>query len=65
MSARLLMDSPRRQKIESAARVPSLETLPEDEWEVHHRGHENRTGCRMYRVAFMEEVWSVVQCYGI
>ena len=39
-------------------------TLPEEEWEVHHRDHENRTGCRMDRVAFMEEVWTVVQSYG-
>ena len=39
-------------------------TLPEEEWEVHHRDHENRTGCSMDRVAFMEEVWAVVQSYG-
>ena len=39
-------------------------TLPEEEWEVHHKDHENRTGCRMDRVAFMEEVWTVVQSYG-
>ena len=37
--------------------------LPEEEWEVHHRDHENRTGCRMDRVAFMEEVCTVVQSY--
>ena len=37
----------------------------EEEWEVHHRGHESRTGCRLDRVAFMEEVWTVVQSYGI
>ena len=36
----------------------------EEEWEVHHRDHEKRTGCRMDRVAFMEEVWTVVQSYG-
>ena len=36
----------------------------EEESEVHHRDHENRTGCRMDRVAFMEEVWTVVQRYG-
>ena len=28
------------------------------------RDHENRTGCSMDRVAFMEEVWTVVQSYG-
>ena len=39
-------------------------TLTEEEWEVHHRDHENRTGCRLDRVAFMEEVWTVVQSYG-
>ena len=61
---RLLVESPRRRRIEGAARVPFLGTLPEEEWEVHHRGHENRTGCRMVRVAFMEEVWTVVQSYG-
>ena len=59
-----MIESPRRRRIESAARVPFLGTLPEEEWEVHHRDHENRTGCRMHRVAFMEEVWTVVQSYG-
>ena len=54
---KLLMESSRRRRIESAARVPFLGTLPEEEWEVHHRDLENRTGCRMDRVAFMEEVW--------
>ena len=61
---KLLMASPRRKRIEGTARVPFLGTLPEEEWEVHHRNHENRTGCRMDRVAFMEEVWAVVQSYG-
>ena len=56
---KLLMESPRRRRIEDTARVPS-----EEEWEVHHRDHEIRTGCRMDRVAFMEEVWTVVQSYG-
>ena len=58
------MESPSRRRIEGAARVPFLGTLPEEEWEVHHRDHESRTGCRMDRVAFMEEVWTVVQSYG-
>ena len=61
---RLLMESPRRRRIEGAARVPVLGTLPEEEWEVHHRDHEKRTGCRLDRVAFMEKVWTVVQSYG-
>ena len=61
---RLLMESPRRRNIEGAARVPFLGTLPEEEWEVNHRDHENRTGCRLDRVAFPEEVWTVVQSYG-
>ena len=61
---RLLMESPRRRRIEGTARVPFLGTLPEEEWEVHHRDHDNRTGCRLDRVAFMEEVWTVVQSYG-
>ena len=60
---RLLMESPRRRRIEGAARVLFLGTLPEEEWEVHHRDHESRTGCRLDRVAFMEEVWTVVQSY--
>ena len=60
---RLLMESPRRRRIEGSARVPFLGTLPEDEWKVHHRDHESRTGCRLERVAFMEEVWTVVQSY--
>ena len=58
------MESPRRKRIEGAARVPFLGTLPEEERQVHHREHENRTGCRLDRVAFMEEVWTVVQSYG-
>ena len=37
-----------------------MEMLPEEEWEVHHRDHENRTGCKMDIVAFMEEVWTAV-----
>ena len=61
---KLLLDSSRRRRIEGIARVPILGTLPKEEWEVHHRDHENRTGCRMDRVAFMEEVWTVVQNYG-
>ena len=58
-----LMESPRRRRIEGSVRVPLLGTLPKEEWEVHHRDHENRTGCRLDRVAFMEEVWSLVQSY--
>ena len=61
---RLLMESPRRRRIEGAARKPFLGTLPEEEGEVHHRDHESRTGCKLDRVAFMEEVWTVVQSYG-
>ena len=57
----LLMESPRRRRIEGAARVPFLGTLPEEEWEVHHRDHEIRSGCRLDRVAFMEEAWTVAQ----
>ena len=37
--------------------------MPEEEWEVHHRDQESRIGCNMDRVAFMEAVWTVVQCY--
>ena len=59
-----LMRSPRRRRIEGAARAQFLGTLPEEEWEVYHRDHENRTGCNMDRVVFMEEVWTVVQRYG-
>ena len=58
------MESPRRRRIEGAARVPFLGTLPEEEWKVHHRDHENKTGCKLDRVAFMEEAWTVVQSYG-
>ena len=57
---RLLMESPRRRRLEGTARVLFLGTLPEEEWEVHHRDHENRTRCNMDRVAFMENVWTVV-----
>ena len=62
---KLFRESPRGRIMEVAARVPFLGTLPEDEWEMHHRDHENRTRCRMDRVAFMEEVWTIVQSYGI
>ena len=58
------MESPRRRKIEGLIRVFFLWTLPEEEWEVHHRDHERRTGYNMLRVAFMEKVWTVVQWYG-
>ena len=51
---RILMESPRRRRIEASARVPFLGTLPEEEWEVQHRDHESRTGCKLDRVAFME-----------
>ena len=61
---RILMESPRRRRIEGSTRVPFLGTLPEEEWEVHHRDHESRTGCKLDRVAFMEEVRAVVQSYG-
>ena len=61
---RILMESPRRRRIEGSARVPFLGSLPKEEWEVHHRDHKNRTGCKLDRVAFMEEVWTVVQSYG-
>ena len=60
----LLMESPRRRRIEGAARVPFLRTLPEVDREVHHRDHESRTECRLDRVAFMDEVWTVIQSYG-
>ena len=44
--------------------MPFLGMLPEEEWEVHRRDHESRTGCNIDRVAITEEVCSVVQCYG-
>ena len=61
---KILMESPRRRRIEGSTRVPFLGTLPEEEWEVHHRDHESRTGCKLDRVAFMEEVCTVLQSYG-
>ena len=61
---KIVMESPRRRRIEGSARELFLGTLPEEEWEVHHRDHESRTGCRLDRVAFMEEVWTGVQSYG-
>ena len=53
---KLLMESPGRRRKEGTARVPLFGTLPEEEWEVHHIDHKNRTGCIMDIVAFMEEV---------
>ena len=61
---RFLMESSRRRRIEGAARVPFLRTLPKEEWKVHHRDHGNRMGCRLDIVTFKEEVWTVVQSYG-
>ena len=61
---RILIESPRRRRIEGSARVPFFGTSPEEEWEVHRRDHESRTGCKLDRVAFMEEVWTVIQSYG-
>ena len=49
------MESPRRRRIEVTARVPLLGKLPKEEWEIHQRDHENKTGCNMDRVSFMEE----------
>ena len=40
---KLLMDSPRRRRIEGTARVLFLGTLPGEEREVHRRDHKNRT----------------------
>ena len=37
---KLLMESPRRRRIEGTSRVPFLWTLSEEEWEVHHRDHK-------------------------
>ena len=54
-----------RRRKEGAVRVPFFGTLPKEEWEVHQRDHANRTGCRMGRMDFREEVvWTVVQSYG-
>ena len=64
IETKLLMECPRKRRIEGTARVPFLEALPEEEWEVHHRDHENRIECNMDSGAFMEEVWTVVQRYG-
>ena len=58
------MESPRRRRTQGTTRVPFSGTLPEEELDVQHRDHESRTRCSMDRVAFMEEVWTVVQCYG-
>ena len=60
---KLLMKSPRRRRIEGTPRVPFLGTLPDEESEVHHRDGENRMGCRMDRVAWMEEVRTVIQSF--
>ena len=37
---KILMESPRRRRIEGTARVPFLGTLPEEEWEQNHRDHK-------------------------
>ena len=52
---KLLMESSKRRRIESTVRVPFLRIRPEEEWEVHHRDHENRTGCNMDRVTWTQK----------
>ena len=61
---KILMESPRRRRIEGTVRVLFLGTLPQEEWEVYHIDRKIRTGCNMDRVAFIDEVWTVVQGYG-
>ena len=46
IAMKFLTESPRRRRVEGACRVTFLGTLPEEEWEVHHRDHENRTGVK-------------------
>ena len=60
----VIADSPRRRKTENLAQVPFLEALPEEEREFYHRDLENRIGWEMNKFAFIEDVWTVVQCYG-
>ena len=48
---KLITETPRRRKIEIRARVPFLGTLPEEELEVHHPYHGNRTGCWLNRLS--------------
>ena len=55
------MESPRRRRIEGSNTF--LGNLARRKVELHHRDHENRTGCNMDIVAFMEEFWTVMQCY--
>ena len=47
--------------IERAVRVPILGSVPGEECEVDHRGHENRSGCTMGRIAFNAYVRPLVQ----
>ena len=54
-------ESQHRGKKEVAARVSFLGTLPKEEWKVLHPNLEIKTGCGMNRVAFLEEVWPVLQ----
>ena len=61
---KFLFESPRRRRIEDTARVLFWGTVPEKDWEVHHKYRENRTCCNMGRVAFVEEVWSTCSATG-
>ena len=58
---KILTESTRRRKVEKA--VPFLGTLHEDEFENHHRNHENRTGCGLNQEFFMEEGCTVENLY--
>ena len=56
----ILMESPRRRRIEGSARVPFLGTLPEEEWEVHLRDHVGQSGVHGRSLDSSSELWDPV-----
>ena len=50
--------------MQNAAIVLFLRTSAEERCEVDHHDHKMRSDCVMYRLAFLEEVWSIVPRYG-
>ena len=61
---KLLLESPRRRRIDETRRVPFLGTLPEEEWEKFQSELERKAGVTWNRVTFMERTWDVIRRFG-
>ena len=61
---KLLLESPRRRRIDETMRVSFLSTLFEEEWERYQSELERKVGVTWNRVTFMERTWDVIRRYG-